>query len=46
MSAGVPKKELLYIGRETRSPSTEPHADGRPTHMKKLNTLFLRTHNI
>jgi hypothetical protein len=34
MSAGVPKKEPSYIhmGENIRSPSTEPHADGRPTY--------------
>jgi len=34
MSAGVPKKELSYIhmGKNIRSPSTEPHAEGRPTY--------------
>jgi len=32
MSAGVPKKEPSYIWGKTRSPSTEPHADGRPTY--------------
>ena len=33
MSAGVPKKEPSYIhtGKNVRSPSTEPHADRRPT---------------
>jgi len=34
MSVGVPKKEPSYIHMEKniRSPSTEPHADGRPTY--------------
>jgi len=34
MSAGVPKKEPSYIhkGKNVRSPSTEPHADARPTY--------------
>ena len=34
MSAGVPKKEPSYIhmGKNVRSSSTEPHADGRPTY--------------
>jgi hypothetical protein len=32
MSAGVPKKgALLHMGKNIRSPSTQPHADGRPT---------------
>jgi hypothetical protein len=32
MSAGVPKKEPSYkMGKNIRSPSTEPHADRRPT---------------
>ena len=34
MSAGVPRKESSYIhmGKNIRSPSTEPHADGMPTY--------------
>ena len=34
MSAGVPRKESSYIhmGKNIRSPSTEPHADRRPTY--------------
>jgi len=34
MSAGVPKKEPSYIhmGKNIRSPSTKPHADGRLTY--------------
>jgi len=34
MSAGAPKKEPSYIHmwKNVRSPSTEPHADGRPTY--------------
>ena len=33
MFAGVPKKELSYIHMgKKRSPSTAPHADGRPTY--------------
>jgi hypothetical protein len=34
ISAGVPKKEPPYIhkGKNVRSPSTEPHADGKPTY--------------
>jgi len=33
MSARVPRKETSYIhmGKNIRSPSTEPHEDGRPT---------------
>jgi len=26
------KGALLHMGKNTRSPSTEPHADGRPTY--------------
>jgi len=34
MSVGVPKKESSYqqMGKNIRSPSTEPHADGRLTY--------------
>ena len=33
MSAGVPEKgTLLHMGKNIRSPSTEPHADERPTY--------------
>jgi len=34
MSAGVPKEEPSYIhmGKNIRSPSMEPLADGRPTY--------------
>jgi hypothetical protein len=33
MFAGVPKKgALLHMMKNLRSPSTEPHADGRPTY--------------
>jgi len=36
MSAGIPKKEPsyihTYIQEKKSSPSTEPHADGRPTY--------------
>jgi len=33
MSAGVPEKgTLLHMGKNIRSPSTEPHADGRPSY--------------
>jgi len=32
MSATVPKKgALLHMGKNIRSPSTEPHTDGKPT---------------
>jgi hypothetical protein len=33
------KAALLHVGKNIRSPSMEPHADGRPIYMKKLNTL-------
>jgi len=32
MSAAVPKKEPFHTWGKTKSPSTEPHADGRPTY--------------
>jgi hypothetical protein len=34
MSAAVPKKEpsYIYMGKDIRSLSTQPHADGRPTY--------------
>jgi len=34
MSARVPKKEppYMHMGKNIRSPPTEPHADGRPTY--------------
>jgi len=33
MSAGAHRKEaLLHVGKNIRSPSTEPHADERPTY--------------
>jgi len=34
MSAGVPKNKpsFIHMGKNIRSPSMEPHADGRPTY--------------